>query len=57
LIEGVLIAGILLGVVGLFQGWSLAGYGIGFHVLLVSVLSYVMWSHVTPKTGKTATEK
>ena len=57
LIEGVLIAGILLGVVGLFQGWSLAGYGIGFHVLLVSVLGYVVWSHVTPKTRKTTTEQ
>jgi len=57
LIEGILIAGILLGIVGLFQGWSLAGYGIGFHVLLVSVLCYVVWSHVTPKTRKTTTEQ
>ena len=56
MIEYILIGGILLGVVGLFQGWSLAGYGIGFHVLLVSVLGYVVWSHVTPRTRKTDTQ-
>jgi hypothetical protein len=48
-IEAVLIAGILLGVFGLFQPWSLAGYGIGFHLLLVSVLGFVLWSHVPPR--------
>ncbi len=49
LIEKVIIAGILLGAVGMFQPWVLPAYGIGFHVLLLSTLAYVVWSHVTPK--------
>ena len=51
-IEMLLIAGILLGVVAMFQPWSLAAYGIGFHVLLFCVLSFTVWSHVTPRTRK-----
>ena len=49
LIEKVIIAGILLGTVGMFQPWVLPAYGIGFHVLLLSTLAYIVWSHVTPK--------
>jgi len=49
LVEKVIIAGILLGSVGMFQPWVLPAYGIGFHVLLLSTLAYVVWSHVTPK--------
>ena len=48
-IEMALIAGIVSGVVGLFQPWSYILYGIGFHVLLVSVLGFILWSHVVPK--------
>jgi len=48
-IEMALIAGIVLGVVGLFQPWSYILYGIGFHVLLVSVLGFTLWSHIVPK--------
>ena len=48
-IEAILIAGILLGVVGLFQPWTIQAYGIGFHLLLVSVLAFTVWSHVTPR--------
>jgi hypothetical protein len=49
LIEKTIIAGILLGIVGMFQPWALPAYGIGFHVLLIFTLAYVVWSHVTPK--------
>jgi len=49
LIEKTIIGGILLGIVGMFQPWVLPAYGLGFHVLLVSTLAYVVWSHVTPK--------
>jgi len=49
LIEGLLIAGIVGGVIFMFQPWSLALYGLGFHILLVSVLSFTLWSHITPK--------
>ncbi len=48
-IEMVLIAGIVLGVVALFQPWTYILYGIGFHVLLVSVLGFTVWSHIVPK--------
>lgn len=47
-IEGVIIAGILLGVVGLFQGWRLFAYEIGFLLLLASLLAFLVWSHLTP---------
>lgn len=49
LIEGVTIAGILLGVVGMFQPWAMLGYRIGFHLLLASTLAFTLWSHVTPR--------
>ncbi len=49
LIEKTIIAGISLGIVGMFQPWVLPAYGIGFHVLLLFTLAYVAWSHVTPK--------
>jgi hypothetical protein len=49
LIEGILIAGIIGGVICMFQPWSLTLYGLGFHILLVCVLSFTLWSHITPK--------
>jgi lysylphosphatidylglycerol synthetase-like protein (DUF2156 family) len=48
-IETICIAGIALGVVAMFQPWSLALYRIGFFVLLISTLSFILWSHVIPK--------
>ncbi len=48
-IEMALIAGIVLGVISLFQPWTYILYGIGFHVLLVSVLGFTLWSHIVPK--------
>ncbi len=49
LIEGIIIAGILLGIVGMFQPWQHAIYRIGFSVLFVSFLAFNVWSHVTPQ--------
>lgn len=51
LIEGATIAGIILGVVGMFQPWTMLGYRIGFHLVLVSTLAFTLWSHVSPKVG------
>lgn len=48
-IEGVLIAGIVLGVIGMFQPWMLILYKIGFLVLLVSTLGFIWWSHIRPQ--------
>jgi lysylphosphatidylglycerol synthetase-like protein (DUF2156 family) len=49
IIETVLIAGIVLGVVGMFQPWLMILYKVGFMVLLVSTLGLIWWSHVKPK--------
>ena len=48
-VEKVLIAGIVLGVVGMFQPWLMILYKIGFFVLLISTLGFIWWSHVRPK--------
>lgn len=47
-IEYLIIAGILLGVLGLFQGWKLFVYQNGFLLLLAAVLLFMVWSHITP---------
>jgi hypothetical protein len=49
IIETVLIAGIVLGVVSMFQPWLFAAFKYGFVLLLVSTLSFILWSHVTPR--------
>jgi len=48
-IETALIAGIVLGVLGMFQPWLLIFYKYGFLVLLVSTLGFIWWSHIKPK--------
>jgi lysylphosphatidylglycerol synthetase-like protein (DUF2156 family) len=47
-IETVLIAGIVLGIFGMFQPWLLILYKIGFLVLLVSTLGFIWWGHIKP---------
>lgn len=47
-VETVIIAGIVLGIFGMFQPWLFAGYKYGFLLLLFSTLSFILWSHVTP---------
>lgn len=57
-IERVIIAGIVLGVVSMFQPWLFVGYKFGFLVLLFSTLAFIVWSHVTPApTVVTAAEE
>ncbi|GAB4430452.1 MAG: hypothetical protein Kow00106_25040 [Anaerolineae bacterium] len=53
-VEGIIIAGILLGVVGLFQWWKLFAYQYGFLLLLVSVLLFMIWSHFEPMPARAA---
>lgn len=48
-IERVIIAGILIGIVGMFQAWAMGLYTWGFVLLLLSTLSYILWSHVRPR--------
>jgi hypothetical protein len=56
LIEKIIIAGIVLGVIGMFQPWAHVLYRIGFLVLLVSTLAFIVWSHVTPKAANSEEE-
>lgn len=48
-IEAILIAGIVLGIFGMFQPWLMVLYKVGFLVLLVSTLGFIWWSHIKPK--------
>ncbi len=48
IIESVIIAGIVLGVIGMFQPWHMFFYKNGFRLLLISTLSFILWSHVRP---------
>ena len=48
-IETILIAGIVFGVIGMFQPWLFIWFQVGFYVLLFSTFGYIMWSHVLPK--------
>ena len=45
-IEFTIVAGILIGVICLFQGFSFVPYRYGFLLLLVSTLCFILWSHV-----------
>jgi hypothetical protein len=49
-IERVLIAGIVLGVIGMFQPFTVVLYTWGFILLLISIISYIAWSHIVPRT-------
>lgn len=49
IIETIIIAGIVLGVIGMFQPWHMIFYKYGFMVLLISTLSFILWSHIQPK--------
>lgn len=48
-IEWVIIGGIVLGIFGMFQPWIFGLFKAGFLLLLISTLSFVLWSHVTPR--------
>ncbi|HTZ52318.1 MAG TPA: hypothetical protein VMF68_11695 [Spirochaetia bacterium] len=48
-IEYVFIAGILLGIVSMFQPWTFLLFKPGFFVLFGSLLAFMVWSHVAMK--------
>jgi hypothetical protein len=47
--EALIIGGIVVGIVGTFQPWTIAGYQIGFHLLLLCMLTFNVWSHIIPR--------
>lgn len=48
-VETVLIVGIVLGIIGMFQPWLMIFYKYGFIVLLASTLGFIWWSHIKPR--------
>ena len=49
IIEYVFIAGIVMGIVAMFQPWVFVLFKIGFFVLFGSLLGFMIWSHVAMK--------
>jgi hypothetical protein len=52
IVETIIIAGIVLGVLGMFQPWLMIFYKYGFLLLLVSTLALIWWGHIKPKTER-----
>ncbi len=50
-ILNVFIAGIVLGVVGMFQPFLFVLYQIGFGMLFISLIGFMVWSHIVPKSA------
>ncbi len=48
-VEILLIGGILLGVIFIFQPWVFELFRVGFFLLLASTIGFILWSHVRPK--------
>ena len=48
-IEYVFIAGIVLGIISMFQAWTFLLFKPGFFVLFGSLLGFMIWSHVAMK--------
>lgn len=46
----ILIAGIIGGVVMMFQPFVLEGFKIGFWFVFISLIGFMVWSHVQPRT-------
>lgn len=47
--EIITIGGIIAGIVMVFQPWIFPAFPIGFVVLLVATLGFILWSHIHPK--------
>jgi F0F1-type ATP synthase membrane subunit a len=51
-IEYVFVAGIALGIFGMFQPWLFPLFRVGFLILFASLLGFMIWSHVLVKRKK-----
>jgi Na+-translocating ferredoxin:NAD+ oxidoreductase RnfE subunit len=56
-IERIIIAGIVLGIIAMFQPWSFVLYRIGFFMVLISTLCFIVWSHIKPWSGDSEQEE
>lgn len=48
-VEYVFIAGIFLGIIGMFQPWTFVLFKPGFFMLFGSLIGFMVWSHVAMK--------
>ena len=48
-VELLLIGGIVIGALLMFQPWVFRLFQIGFVMLLLSLIGYIVWSHVRPR--------
>ena len=51
ILEKLLIAGILLGIAGMFQPWVPRFYPLGFLLLFAATWIFTLWGYVTPKSA------
>jgi hypothetical protein len=51
ILEKLLIAGILLGIAGMFQPWIPVFYPAGFVVLFAATWIFTLWGYVVPKSA------
>jgi len=51
-VEYVLIAGIVLGIIAMFQPWTFLLFKPGFFVLFGSLIGFMIWSHVLLKRAR-----
>ena len=47
IVEKIIIGGIVLGIVMMFQPWVFVLFRYGFYLLLISTLAFIVWSHIT----------
>jgi hypothetical protein len=56
-VEYMLIGGILLGVFLMFQPWVFELFRVGFFLLLASIIGYILWSHIKPKSSEASEQR
>lgn len=49
----VIIAAILTGIVLMFQPWTPKLFNLGFDIVLIALLTFMIWSHIAPKHAAT----
>jgi len=47
IIEKIIIGGIVVGIIFMFQPWVFVLFRYGFYLLLISTLAFITWSHIT----------
>lgn len=53
-VEAIIIGGIVLGIVLMFQQVTVSLFESGFLLILFSTLAFILWSHITPRSEASA---